>query len=120
MAPNWSLGAALEVSWPRNIVLPGNEHRLLCEISHPELIVLPGKRYRPCGVKLSSCPGTFIVLPGNEYRPLWEPISSYRGKVIVLLRKCTWLLPANVPFLLCVRLGYPVIVYVKCLLCVYR
>ena len=86
----WNLGAAsLEVTSPRNIVLPRKSHRLLCEISHPDLIVLPGKRYRPCEETLSSCPGTNIVLPGNEHRPTREPISSPRGKVIVPLRKCT-------------------------------
>jgi hypothetical protein len=90
VAPNWGLGAAsLEVTSPRNIVLPGKPHRLLCEISYPDLIVPPGKRYRPCKETLSSCPGTNIVLPGNEHRPLREPISSHRGKVIVPLRKCT-------------------------------
>src|SRR5215204_6110449 len=84
-----SWGAALEVSWPSNIVLPGKPHRLLCEISHPDLIVPSGKRYRPCEETLSSCPGTNIVLPGKRYRPLREHISSYRGKDVVLLRKCT-------------------------------
>src|SRR5215212_10254729 len=89
VALNWGLEAALELTSPRNIVLPGKPHRLLCEISQPAIIVLPGKRYRLCEETLSSCPGTNIVLPGNEYRPLREPISSFRGKVIVLLRKCT-------------------------------
>ena len=98
VAPNWGPGAALKLSWPPNIVLPGKSHRLPCEISHPGLIVPSGKRYRPCEEKLSSCLGTFIVLPGNEYRPLWEPISSFRGKDIVLPRKCTQLSPANIPF----------------------
>ena len=113
--------ASLEVTSARNnIVRPGKPHRLLCEISYRDLIVPPGKRYRPCEETLSSCPGTNIVLPRNLYRPLREPISFHWGKVIVLLRKYAWLFPANMPFLLHVRLGCPVIVHVKCLLCVYR
>src|SRR5215207_5559356 len=98
VALNWGLEAALELTSPRNIVLPGKPHRLLCEISHPAIIVLPGKRYRLCEEALSSCPGTNIVLPRNEYRPAQERISSFRGKVIVLFRKCTEIFPANVPF----------------------
>jgi hypothetical protein len=114
-------GGSLEVTWTRNnIVRSGKPHRLLCEISYRGLIVPPGKRYRPCEETLSSCPGTNIVLPRNLYRPLREPISSHWGKVIVPLRKYAWLFPANMPFLLHVRLGGPVIVHVKCLLCVYR
>ena len=113
--------ASLEVTSARNnIVRPGKPHRLLCEISYCGLIVPPGKRYRPCEETLSSCPGTNIVLPRNLYRPLREPISSHWGKVIVPLRKYAWLFPANMPFLLHVRLGCPVFVHVKCLLCVYR
>jgi hypothetical protein len=113
--------ASLEVTSARNnIVRSGKPHRLLCEISYRDLIVPPGKRYRPCEETLSSCPGTNIVLPRNLYRPLREPISSHSGKVIVPFRKYTWLFPANMSFLLRVRIGCPVIVYVKCLLCVYR
>jgi hypothetical protein len=114
-----SRGRSLEATSPRNIVLPGKPHCLLCEISYPGFIVPPGKRYRPCEETLSSCTGTNIVLPGNPYRPLWELISSHRGKVIVPLRKCTWLFPANMSFILRARSGCPVIVYVKCLLCVF-
>jgi hypothetical protein len=87
VAPSWGPGAALELTSPPNIVLPGKSHRLPCEISRPCLIVLPGKRYRLCEETLSSCPGTYIVLPGKSYRPLREPIPSPPGKVIVLLGK---------------------------------
>src|SRR5215217_2693691 len=84
-----SWGAALEVSWPSNIVLPGKPHRLLCEISHPDLIVPSGKRYRPCEETLSSCPGTNIVLPGNIYRLIGEKISSCLGNAPSFpLQKC--------------------------------
>src|ERR671912_313983 len=84
-----SWGAALEVSWPPNIVLPGKPHRLLCEISHPDLIVPSGKRYRPARERISSCPGKDIVLSGNEYRLTWEKISSCLGNErSFLLQKC--------------------------------
>src|SRR5215212_3487270 len=63
VALNWGLEAALELTSPRNIVLPGKPHRLLCEISQPAIIVLPGKRYRLFEETLSSCSGNARRFP---------------------------------------------------------
>ena len=81
VAPNWGPGAALKLSWPPNIVLPGKSHRLPCEISHPGLIVPSGKRYRPCEETLSSPPGKDIVPSGKRYRPTREKLSSCLGNI---------------------------------------